>query len=169
MGINIYTMTAGNNGGSGRAGNGSSDAKAGCPVAGGRRETSPRRCLASPRRRLAPPFARHCHHHVRRRHPTRTATATATAIGIVGSHPYRCCCHHQRRFFPPPSPLPLSPLSGCVRRAGCSGGTATPAVIRDRPDGRTTTTHYGTASAAALAVAEVTEEEECDGCDSGDP
>ena len=38
-------------------------------------------------------------------------------------------------FFLPPSPLPPSPLSGCVRRVGRSGGTATPAVIRDGPDG----------------------------------
>jgi hypothetical protein len=64
----------------------------------------PRRCLVavavaspSPRRRLAPPFARHRHHHVCRRSPTMTATATAIAIGIVGRYPYRCCCHHQRR------------------------------------------------------------------------
>ena len=69
-------------------------------------------------------------------------------------------------FFPPPSPLPPSPLSGCVRRAGRSGGTATPAIIRDGPDGRTTKTRYGTASATALAA---TEEEECDGCDGADP
>ncbi len=69
-------------------------------------------------------------------------------------------------FFPPPSPLPLSPLSGCVRRAGRSGGTATPVVICDGPDGRTTKTRYGTASAAASAA---TEEEECDGSDSADP
>jgi hypothetical protein len=72
-------------------------------------------------------------------------------------------------FFPPPSPLPPSPLSGCVRRAGRSDGTATPAVIRDGPDGRTTKTRYGTASAAAPVVAEVMEEEECDGCDGADP
>ena len=69
-------------------------------------------------------------------------------------------------FFPPPSLLPPSPLSGCVRRAGRSGGTATPAIIRDGPDGRTTKTRYGTTSAAALAV---TEEEECDGCDGANP
>ncbi len=68
-------------------------------------------------------------------------------------------------FFPPPSLLPPSPLSGCVRCAGRSGGTATPAVIRDVPDGRTTKTCYDTASAAALAA---TEEEECDGCDGAD-
>jgi hypothetical protein len=68
-------------------------------------------------------------------------------------------------LFPPPSPLPPSPLSGCVRRAGRSGGTATP-VIRDGPDGCTTKTRYGTASAAASAA---TEEEECDGCDGADP
>ena len=77
-------------------------------------------------------------------------------------------------LFPPPSPLPPSPLpplplSGCVRRAGRSGGTAIPAVIRDGPDGRMTKTHYGTASAAALAAAEVTEEEECAGCNGADP
>jgi hypothetical protein len=61
----------------------------------------------------------------------------------------------------------LSPIvSGCVRRAGRSGGTATPAVIRDGPDGRTTKTRYGTASAAASAA---TEEEKCDGCDGADP
>ena len=65
-------------------------------------------------------------------------------------------------FFPPPSPLPPSPLSGCVRCAGRSGGTATPAVIRDGPDGRTTKTRYGTASA-------VTEEEECNRCYGADP
>jgi len=46
---------------------------------------------------------------------------------------------------------------------------ATPAVIRDGPNGRTTKTRYGTASVAALAVAEATEEEECDGCDGADP
>ena len=69
-------------------------------------------------------------------------------------------------FFPPPSPLPPSPLSRCVRRAGRSGGTANPAVIRDGPDGRTTKTRYGTASAAASAA---TEEEECDGCEGADP
>jgi hypothetical protein len=75
-------------------------------------------------------------------------------------------------FFPPSSPLPLSPLSGCVYRAGCSGGTATPAVIRDGPDGRMTKTRYGTASAAALAAAVAAaamEEEECDGCNGADP
>jgi hypothetical protein len=60
-------------------------------------------------------------------------------------------------FFPPPFTLPPSPLSGCVRRAGRSGGTATPAVICDEPDGRTTKTRYGTTSAAASAA---TEEEE---------
>ena len=69
-------------------------------------------------------------------------------------------------FFPPPYPLPPSPLSGCVRRAGRSGGTASPAVIRDGPGSRTTKTRYGTASAAASAA---TEEEECDGCDSANP
>jgi hypothetical protein len=69
-------------------------------------------------------------------------------------------------LFPPPSPLPPSPLSGCVRRAGRSGGTATPTVIRDGPDGRTTKTCYGTASAAASGA---TEEEECNGCDGADP
>jgi hypothetical protein len=69
-------------------------------------------------------------------------------------------------FFPPPSPLPPSPLSGCVCRSGCSGGTATPAVIRDGPDGRTTKIRYGTASAAASAA---TEEEECNGCDGANP
>ena len=72
-------------------------------------------------------------------------------------------------FFPPPSPLPPSPLSGCVRRAGPSGGPATPTVIRDGPDGRTTKTRYGTASASAPTVAEVTEEEECNRCDGADP
>ncbi len=56
-------------------------------------------------------------------------------------------------FFPPPSPLPPSPLSGCDRRGGRSGGTAAPAIICDRPHGRTTKTRYGTASAAALASA----------------
>jgi hypothetical protein len=69
-------------------------------------------------------------------------------------------------FFPTPSLLPPSPLSGCVRRSGRSGGTTTPAVIRDGPDGRTTKTHYGTASAAASAA---TEEEECNGCDGANP
>ena len=70
---------------------------------------------------------------------------------------------------PPPSPLPSSPLSGCVGHAKCSGGTATPAVIRDGPDGCMTKTHYSTASAAVMAVAEVTEEEECDGCNGANP
>jgi hypothetical protein len=69
-------------------------------------------------------------------------------------------------FFLPPSPLPPLPLSGCVRRVGCSGGTATPTIIRDGPHGRMTKTPYGTASAAALAA---TEEEECDGCNGADP
>ena len=135
--------------------------------------TSPRRRLAvalpSSRRRLAPPFAHHRHHHIHVRcRPTRTATATAIAIGIIGRYPYRCCCHHQRRSSRrPSSPLPPSPLYGCVRRARRSGGTATPpAVIRDGPDGHTTKTRYGTASAAASAA---TEEEECDGCDGADP
>ncbi len=57
-------------------------------------------------------------------------------------------------FFPTPSPLPPSPLSGCVRRTGRSGGTATPPVIRDGPDSHTTKTRYGTASAAASAATE---------------
>ena len=61
-------------------------------------------------------------------------------------------------FFPPRSPLPPLRLSGCVRRAGRSGGISTPAVIRDGPDGHTTKTRYGTASAAASAAME---EEEC--------
>ncbi len=43
--------------------------------------------LQLPCRRLAPPFARHCHHRDRRRRPTRTVTvtgtATAIAIGVV--------------------------------------------------------------------------------------
>ena len=69
-------------------------------------------------------------------------------------------------FFLPPSLLPPSPLSGCVRRAGRSGGTSNPAVIRDGPDGLTTKTRYGTASAVASAGAE---EEECDGCDGANP
>ena len=72
-------------------------------------------------------------------------------------------------LFPPPSPLPPLPMSGCVRCAGRSGGTATPAVIHDRPDGRTTETRYGTASAAALAAAVATEEGGCDGCNSANP
>ena len=97
------------------------------------------------------------------------ATVMVITIGIVGHYPYRCCCHHRTPFFPPPSLLPPLLLSGCVRHAGRSGGTATPAIIHDRPDGRTTKTRYGTASAAALAVAEVTEEEECDGCNGADP
>ena len=80
-----------------------------------------RLAIASPssRRRLAvtlpPPFARHCHHHVRRHCPTRTAMVTAITIGIVGRYPYWCCCHHQRRSFrrrlpdaPAAPPLPLS-------------------------------------------------------------
>ena len=41
----VYTMTAGDGGGSGRAGDGSSDAKAGCPGAGGRRETDEARVV----------------------------------------------------------------------------------------------------------------------------
>jgi hypothetical protein len=61
-------------------------------------------------------------------------------------------------FFLMPSPLPLSLLSGCVRCAGRSGSTS-----------RTTTTCYGTATAAALATAEGMEEEECDGCDGANP
>ena len=69
-------------------------------------------------------------------------------------------------FFVPPSPLPPLPLSGCVRRSGRSGSTATPAVIRDGLVGRTTKTCYGTTSAAALAA---TEEEECDGCNGANP
>ena len=72
-------------------------------------------------------------------------------------------------FFPPLSPLPPLPLSGCVRCAGRSGGTATPAVIRDGPDSHTTKTRYGTASAAAAAAAAVTEQEECKGCDGANP
>jgi hypothetical protein len=68
-------------------------------------------------------------------------------------------------FFPPPSPLLPLTLSGCVRRAGRFGGTATPAVIRDGTNGRTTKTRYTTASAAADA----TEEEECIGCNGADP
>ena len=52
----------------------------------------------SPRRRLAPPFARHHHHHVHvRRRPTRTVPAAVIAIGIIGRYPYRCCCHHLHR------------------------------------------------------------------------
>jgi hypothetical protein len=39
----------------------------------------------------------------------------------------------------------------------------------DRPNGRTTKTRYGTASAAAAAAAEATEEEECDGCNGANP
>ena len=46
---------------------------------------------------------------------------------------------------------------------------ATPAVIRDRPYGCMTKTSYGTASAAASAAAEVTEEEVCDGCGGVNP
>ena len=53
---------------------------------------------------------------------------------------------------------------------------ATPTIIRDGSNGRTTKTRYGTALAAAAvaaaavaAVAEVTEEEECDGCNGADP
>ena len=41
----VYTTTAGDGGGSGRAGDGSSDAKAGCPGAGGRRETDAARVV----------------------------------------------------------------------------------------------------------------------------
>ena len=97
----------------------------------------------SPRRRLAPPFARHRHHHF---HVTsdddgdRHRHRRSLSLPVLLPPP--------TLFFPPPSPLPLLPLSGCVCRAGCSGGTATPAVIRDGPDGRTTKTRYGTASAA---------------------
>jgi hypothetical protein len=72
-------------------------------------------------------------------------------------------------FFLLPSPLPLSPLSGCVRRGGCSGGTAAPAVIRDGPDDRTTKTRYGAASVAASAAAAATKEEEYDECDGANP
>ena len=43
---------------------------------------------------------------------------------------------------------------------------ATPAVIRDGPDGRTTKTRYGTASAVASAA---TEEKECNGCNGANP
>ncbi len=94
-------------------------------------------------------------------------TATAIAIGIIGRFPLPVLLPPPTPFFPLPSPLPPLPLSGCVRRAGCSGGTATPAVIRDGPNGRTTETHYyGTASAATAAA---TEEEECDGCNGADP
>ena len=68
-------------------------------------------------------------------------------------------------FFLSPSLLQPLPLSRCVRHFARSGGTATPVVIRDGPDGRTTKTRYGTASAAASASAsasaEATEEEEC--------
>ena len=89
----------------------------------------------------------------------RTATATAIAIGIVGRYLYRFCCHHRHR----------SSRHGHLRFLCCrgrSGGTATPAVIRDGPDGRMTKTRYGTASAAALLA---TEEEECDRCDGANP
>ena len=72
-------------------------------------------------------------------------------------------------FFPPLSPLPPLPLSGCVYCGRRSGSSAAPTLIRDGPDGRTTKTRYGTASAAAPVAAEVTEEEECNGCDSADP
>ena len=48
-----------------------------------------------PRRHLALPFACHRHHHVCRRHPTRTATAMVITIGAVGHYPYPCCCHHR--------------------------------------------------------------------------
>jgi hypothetical protein len=134
---------------------------------------SPRRRLAVasplPRRHLAPPFARHRHHHVHHRRPTRTATATAIAIGIIMPLSLPVLLPPPTPLFRPPSPLPPSPLSGCVHRAGSSGGTTTPAVIRDRPDGRTTKTRYGTASVAALAAAAATEEEECDGCDGANP
>ena len=91
-------------------------------------------------------------------------------------------CHWHRRplslpvllppltpFFLPLSPLPPSLLSGCVRHARRSGGTTTPTVIRDGPYSRTTKTRYGTKSAAALAAAVATEDEECDGCDGTDP
>jgi hypothetical protein len=122
-----------------------------------------------PRRRLTPPF-----------HPPSLSSRPP-------SQPHEDSdgdsdCHWHRRslslpvllppptsFFPPPSPLPPLPLSGCVHRGGHSGGAATPAVIRDGPDGWTTKTRYGTASAAAPAAAEATEEEDCDGCNSADP
>jgi hypothetical protein len=72
-------------------------------------------------------------------------------------------------FFSLPSLLPLSPLSGCICCGGRSSGTAAPAVIRDGPDDRTTKTRYDTASAAASAAKEATEEEEYNGCDCADP
>ena len=71
-------------------------------------------------------------------------------------------------FFPLLSPLPLLPLSGCVHRGGRSGGTAAPAIICDGPDNRMTKTCYGTASTAASAAMEATEEEEYNGCDGVD-
>ena len=69
-------------------------------------------------------------------------------------------------FFPLPSPLPLSLLSGCVRCGGCSSGAAAPAVICDEPDDQTAKTRYGT---VPVAVTEVTDEEEYDGCDGANP
>ena len=74
-------------------------------------------------------------------------------------------------FFPLPSQMSLSPLSGCVHHSGCSGGTASPAVIRDGPGDRMTKAHYGTTSAASSASAAAMEatEEEYKGCDDADP
>ena len=62
-------------------------------------------------------------------------------------------------FFLLPSLLPPLPLVRCAER---SSGTATPAVIHDGPDGRTTKTCYGTASAVVSVAME--EEEECNRC-----
>ena len=106
----------------------------------------------TPCRRLAPPFTHHHHHHVhvRSRHPTRTATATAIAIGIVGRYPYRCYCHHRCRT----SHRRLR----CLRRRCPDLSVATePAIICEGPNGRTTKTRYGIASAAASVATEVAE------------
>ena len=97
-----------------------------------------------PRRCIVPPFAHHHHHHVHPCCPTRTATATAIAIGIIDRYPHRCCCHHRchsscRRFFASIASVQMCPSRWMLWRY------ATPAIICDGPDGRTTKTCYGTA------------------------
>ena len=113
-----------------------------------------------PRCRLAPPFTRHHHHRIRRRHPTRKGSATAIAIVVVGCYPYRFCRHHQRRFSCRRLRCPH------CQRTDASVTADAPAVGRDEPDSRRTKTRYGTASAAAASA---TEEEEYDRCDGVDP
>ena len=60
-------------------------------------DPEPQNLSQSSRRRLAPPFAHHRHHHVCHRHPTRTALASVIAIAVVGCYSYQCCCHHRHR------------------------------------------------------------------------